>query len=89
MTVPAIVVATPDQLRNLIVQAVLDAVGEHKGGAGASPELVTGAELARLLSVSRTTVHRLRLEGMPAVRMGDTFRYHLGDCLAWLKARNA
>lgn len=84
----SLVVATPEELRKLLCEALSEALAGQAAVGPPPPELVKGAELARLLSVSRTTVHRLRQEGMPAIRMGETFRYHLGDCLEWLRRRD-
>lgn len=53
------------------------------------PELVDGTEMCRLITVSRTTLHRLRLRGMPAIPVGDTFRYRPAAVLAWLEAQGA
>lgn len=83
-----VVVATPEELRELLSEALSEALERHASVGPPPPELVKGEELARLLSVSRTTVHRLRQEGMPAIRMGETFRYHLGDCVEWLRRRD-
>lgn len=53
------------------------------------PMLVSGAELGRLLGCSRTQVHRLRLEGAPAVRLGDVYKFEPAAVLAWLRERSA
>lgn len=71
-------------LRELIADAVADAL--QQAPSDERPELVGGPELARLLGVSRATVHRLRCKGMPSVRILDTFRFRVADCLAWLQS---
>jgi hypothetical protein len=56
--------------------------------AASGPLLVSGAQLGRLLGCSRTQVHRLRLEGAPAVRLGDVFKYEPAAVLTWLRDRS-
>jgi hypothetical protein len=51
------------------------------------PALLTQAQLAEQFQVSERTVYTFRHEGMPHVMLGDSPRYELGPCLAWLKAR--
>jgi excisionase family DNA binding protein len=51
-------------------------------------ELITEQELARLLSVSLSTVKRLRAsgEGPPVIRIGKrAIRYRRSDVQAWLR----
>lgn len=83
----AVVVVTPAELRELISEAVSEAVAEL-APADTPPVLVDGVTLARMLSVSRTTVHRLRVAGMPAVKLGDTWRFRPEECLRWLEGRS-
>lgn len=81
---------TADELRALVNDAVTAALAEHeRPTADRGPLLVSGGELARLLGISRTSVHRLRLEGCPTVKLGDTYRYRPADVLAWLETRSA
>jgi len=80
------VTLTTTELAELVRAAVAEALAEHATGDAARPELVGGVELARLLGVSRATVHRLRCRGMPAVRILDTYRFRVAECLAWLQS---
>jgi excisionase family DNA binding protein len=49
-------------------------------------ELLTEAELQILLSVSRTTVWRLRKSaGLPYGKVGRAYRYRKSEVLQWLK----
>lgn len=82
-----LVTLTAADLRALVVDAVADVLAELAAPSGA-PELVDAPTLARRLSVSRSTVHRMRTAGMPAIRMGETFRFRVADCIAWLEARS-
>src|SRR5690606_36864920 len=82
---PPIVLLTESRLRALVGEAVADALGEREGDSPRT-ELVSGSELAVLLGVSRTSVHRLRVRGMPAVPILDTYRFRPAECLAWLQS---
>ena len=83
-----VIVTTPEALRELVRDAVADALAEAAPAAKDEALLVSGGEMARLLGVSRTTMHRLRLEGCPAVRLGDTYRYSTARVMSWLEARS-
>lgn len=78
---------TVRQLRELMQGAALAALEEHKAGERPEQATLSGAELAPRLGVSRTRVHHLRQAGMPAIRIGEVYRYELGPCLAWLRER--
>jgi len=54
----------------------------------AAPRLLTKAALATALSVSKSTVDRLTVEGMPiAAHVGDARRFDLVSCRAFLAER--
>lgn len=46
--------------------------------------LFTDRELSRFLKVSDVTLWRLRLSGMPYIRVGGQIRYDLEKVLGWL-----
>lgn len=46
-------------------------------------------ELSYLLSLSRVTLYRLRLSGMPYMRVGGQLRYDLDAVLEWLKSERS
>jgi excisionase family DNA binding protein len=49
-------------------------------------ELLTDAEVRRLLAVSRTTLWRLRKEaGLPFGRAGRKYLYRKSEILQWIK----
>jgi excisionase family DNA binding protein len=61
---------------------ILMATHEHEPG-----EMLTAAELARELKVSRRTLARWRSEGTgpPFFRVGRSPRYRWGDVQAWIE----
>ena len=77
------IVATKAQLRELL-QELLSEEREQEPPIDA----VAAAEICRRLSISRSTLHRLRGEGMPCLRVGVEFRYEPAACLAWLRGRS-
>lgn len=48
-------------------------------------ELLSGEELEKNLGVSRTTLWRLRQQGMPTRRIGKSIRYDLKEVMSWLE----
>jgi len=56
--------------------------------AARPPEhLLTPGEASQILQVSPPTVAKLRREGMPAIKMGETWRYERTVILEWLRQR--
>lgn len=51
------------------------------------PATLTTAELAHELRCCNKTVDRLRAEGMPHIRLGDSPRFELAKVLNWLNSR--
>jgi hypothetical protein len=82
-----LVVTTPAELAELVREQIDAALAEHSRRT-VEPDLVDGATMARRVGVSRATLHRLRVGGMPAIRVGDTHRYRPADVLAWLTTRS-
>lgn len=82
-----IVITTENRLKSLINEAVLDALGGQERDRQPEPELLSGSALAAKLGLSRTSVHRLRLQGAPAVRVGDTYKFSAAKVMAWLESR--
>jgi hypothetical protein len=80
------VTLTVEELRALI-RVELDAAREREKPPEPEPALVNAHRMAWILNVSRTTIHRLRLDGCPVVRVGDTYKYEPEAVIAWLKAR--
>lgn len=79
------VTLTLGELRELMREAALEAVAEAANDS--PPALLDRQGLARALGASASTVARLRREGMPALMLGDSPRFELTDCLAWLRGR--
>jgi excisionase family DNA binding protein len=49
------------------------------------PQLLSVPEVARLLSIGRTTVYDLiKKEGLPSVKVGSTIRISLADLQCWI-----
>jgi len=83
-----LVLLTAEQVSQLAHDAAAAALAEFAGGQAPVPELVDGPAMCRLISVSRATLHRLRVGGMPAISVGDTFRYRPAAVIAWLEQRS-
>ena len=45
--------------------------------------LVDGKEIERILGISRTTLYRLRKEGLPNKKVGGQIRYDQEEVLKW------
>lgn len=56
-----------------------------------SPEpFLTGAQLAEVLGVSRTSVYRMTKDGLPSyVFCKRSRRYRESECVAWLRGRGS
>jgi len=80
-----LVLLTGEQVAQLARDAAAAALAEFAAEQAPAPELVDGVTMARCISVSRATLHRLRVSGMPCVRLGDTYRYRRSDVIAWLE----
>lgn len=83
----AVIVATPDQLAELVREAVRDAL--EGAQADAVRALLDRSGIARALGVGTSTIDRLRRAGMPCLFLGDAPRFELEQCLAWLRAHRS
>ena len=52
-------------------------------------KVLTTQELAEHLKCSTKTIERLRAQGLPHFKVGDSPRFELDAVLAWLKQRRA
>ena len=53
-----------------------------------SEELITESELAEWLRISKSTLHKLRSDGLlPFQKIGDSIRYSRKDIDDWLRHR--
>jgi hypothetical protein len=84
-----VTVLTSEQVAQLAYDAALAALAEFAADRAPPPELVDGVAMARLISVSRATLHRLRVAGMPAIPVGETFRYRPAAVISWLEQRGS
>ncbi|HKO93007.1 MAG TPA: hypothetical protein VJU61_17750 [Polyangiaceae bacterium] len=80
---PAVIVTTPQALAALVRDAVGDALNEARQNAG--PLLLDRTSVARVLGIGTSSVDRFRKAGMPCVWVGDTPRFIVDECLAWLR----
>jgi len=80
-----LVLLTAEQVSQLAHDAAAAALAEFTAEQAPAPELVDGVAMAQLISVSRATLHRLRVAGMPCVPLGETFRYKPAAIIAWLE----
>lgn len=80
-----VIVTTPEQLRELIAEAVADALAQMARTAEPAPALVDVAGMARILQTSRPSVYRLIEQGAPHMRLLESYRFEPAAVLAWLK----
>ena len=59
-----------------------------EGKEGESDRLYTPRELSNYLRVTRKTICRYLIEGMPHERLGPYVRFHLPAVMAWLRTRS-
>jgi hypothetical protein len=84
-----------DAIRAFFAAVVREAVREELveiGGSSAErrgPALVDRNGLAQALSVSVSTIDRLRAEGAPTVWVADAPRFEPEAVVAWLRSRGA
>jgi len=50
-------------------------------------ELLTTDELCEWLKIGRSSLWRLRKEGLPYIKVGNLTRYDKDDVLVWLKSQ--
>lgn len=82
-----LVTMTAGALRQLVQECVQEAIAELHQPAD-TPLTVSGQELSQRLGVSRSTVHNMRSRGMPALKLGDCYRYEVDAVMQWLRAGN-
>jgi hypothetical protein len=83
----AVVLVTVEQLRELLREQLDAAAAEH--ATDVRPALLDRRGLAGRLDVSLPTLDRLRAEGMPELRLGDSPRFELDACLRWLREKSS
>jgi hypothetical protein len=82
-----VILVSTEALREIVTEAVAAALAERSESRPVDRQIVGPTEMARMLDVSRTTLHRLRVDGCPAVKLGDCFKFSPSEVMAWLKAR--
>lgn len=78
-----VVILSPDQLAELVRNAVAEALAEQREDAPAL--LLDRSGIAKALGCSPSTINRLRQEGMPCVLLGDSPRFEADRCVEWLR----
>lgn len=86
----SIIVTTPEQLREIVSEAVASAI--QKGGASqeAPPDILNCEQVATLIGVHPDTVPRLarKKDGLPVFgRVGSHLRFRRADVLHWIASR--
>jgi hypothetical protein len=81
-----LVTLSEEDLFRVLRRAVLDAleIGEQEFKV----VVVTRQGLARMLGCSVSTIRTLMAEGLPSIRLGDSPRFVVDDCLDWLRGRS-
>ena len=79
----AVIVTTPEALAALVREAVAEVMNETHQNAG--PLLLDRTSAARALGIGTSSIDRFRKAGMPCVWVGDTPRFIVEECLAWLR----
>lgn len=77
------VLISAERLADIVRTAVAEAL-EAQGPSGGR-KLLSRVELARALSCSPTQVDKQRRAGLPHLRVGDSPRYDLDECIEWLR----
>ena len=85
MSAPTVIVTDPATLARLVEAAVAKVLAQRTEDP--APALLDRSGIARALGVGTSTVDRLRREGMPAIQIGDSPRFEVRACLAWLRSR--
>lgn len=79
---------TRGQLGAFITDAVAAAL-EARDGERGPPVLLDREKLAARLGCSSSLVDKMRRQGMPCVRLGDSPRFELERCLGWIRKEGA
>lgn len=79
-----VIVTTAEQMALIVREAVAEAL-EALGPAVGNRKLLNRVELARALTCSPTQVDKLRRAGLPHLRVGDSPRFDIDECIQWLR----
>jgi hypothetical protein len=82
---PGLIITTAEQLQAIVAGAVAEALAQQ--APVATRRLLDRHELARAFSCSASMVDELRRRGMPFLRVGESPRYDIDECIAWLSLR--
>lgn len=73
----------------ILRRAFADVLAEQEAVRQPQPELLTTEQICAALQISRATLHRLRLQGLPTVMLLDSPRWKVTECIRWLERRTA
>jgi len=79
----AIVVVPLEQLDALIRDAVAAELADRREDV--RPALLDRKGIAQALGIGTTSVDRFRKDGMPFIWLGESPRYIVEECIAWLR----
>lgn len=82
-----LVVIPLDELTSLLRREL--AVARAEQATEKAPALLDRNGIARALGVGISMIDRFRREGCPVIWIGDSPRFELEPCLAWLRQRSA
>lgn len=82
---PGLILTTPEQLQAIVAEAVAAALGEQ--APAGTRRLLDRHQLGAAFSCSASKVDDLRRSGMPFLRVGESPRYDIDECIAWLSKR--
>lgn len=81
-----VVVLTPEQLRELVREAVRDELASAKPSTSA---YLTASDVAKILGCHPKTVCIwTRTRGLPAIRRGRDLRFKRDDVTAWMESHH-
>ncbi len=82
-----LIVLTPGQLQAFFRDELLPLLVESIQAQPEQPALLDKRRLAEALCISKSTIDRQVKRGLPYVRLGDSKRFDLAACVAWLRAQ--
>lgn len=76
------------ELSRLVHEAVTSVLHHLEREKTPRAALLSGAQMAARLGISRSKMNALRLEGCPSVKIGNLFKFDEVSVLEWLKERS-
>lgn len=82
-----LIVITTEQLTHLIIAAVQKGLEDIDGRP--KQTLLDRVGIGQAFGISAGSVDKLRRLGLPHIRVGDSPRFEIEPCIAWLKQRGS